>query len=194
MEAAMPLPNDYDSVDGEAEAELIIRQAIADSFLIIGAAYGFTTDTTHTRARYPPVARPTDTGRDTTWELISSIVDPDTSAVAATLQTRLMRYFAVSFNSMRRTLRQMTLGYNVKIVFGFKDEYKTDPTQNSFDQITAAAIKFGKYLADNQTLGLDDRVTHRYFEVRGCRFVPADKQGRSASVLDCSITIDLQVC
>src|SRR5215471_13411757 len=127
----MPLPNDYDSPLGEEQAELAIREAIVDCFLVIGSdpRFGFDASHSHDRLRYPD--------KNSTWEVIATIEDPDTANAQPEEQTRLVRYFAVSLVGFARSLRELTFRYAIKVSFGFKDVYATDSTRNSSNELNA---------------------------------------------------------
>jgi len=184
----MPLPSDYDSPLGEEQAELAIREAIVDCFLAVAGnvRFGFSSALAHPRLRYPDSAK--------TWELISSIVDPDTANQSVEEQTRLLRYFAVSWNGQARKLRELTINYAIKVSFGFKDVYQTDANRNSSDEIVACVMQYQKYLANNLNLGLDDRAFHTYLQTSGLRFVLKDKQGSAVLVADNRLSVILEVC
>lgn len=184
----MPLPSDYDTPAGEGDAEIAIRQALADCFLVVGASYGFTTDLIHTRPRYPET--------DALFEMICTISDPDTAAAIAASKMRLVRYFSVKLTGFKRTLLQLTLRYQIIISFGFKDTYLAAPMagQNSHDQQAACTVRYQKYLADNLNLGLDDRATHDYLEMLYVEFIPVDKQGGAANAMIGKINVFLNVC
>jgi len=180
----MPLPTDYDTPEGEDAAETEIRNALVACFLIVGGAFGFTTDLAHTRPRYPRT--------DDKWEQIGTIEDPDTTGNTAT--TRLTRYASFKFIGFRRVGTELTFRYSFALAFGFKDEYADDSTKNSFDEAASCAKRFGKYLADNPNLGLDDRVTHKQLEIFDNEFIGVDKQGNAANVLFGRIDVVLNVC
>lgn len=180
----MALPDDYDSPEGEDAAEKEIRSALVACFLAVGSAFGFTSDLAHTRPRYPRT--------DDKWEQIGTIEDPDTTGNTAT--ARLTRYASFKFLGFRRVGKELTIRYSFALGFGFKDEYGADPTKNSFDQATSCSMRFGKYLADNPNLGLDDRVTHKQLEIFDHEFIAVDKQGNSANVLFGRIDVVLNVC
>lgn len=185
----MPLPGDYESsLDGHQQAELAIRTAIVDCFLAVAATpqFGFDATLTHPRLRYPDSTK--------TWELISSIVDPDTASADPTVQKRLLRYFAVSFYGQSRVLRELTLNYAMRISFGFKDIYATDSNRNSTNEIVGCIMQFEQYLGNNLSLGLDDRVTHQYLQTQSLRFVLKDKQGNAAMIADNTLKVILEVC
>lgn len=184
----MALPDDYDSPSGEEQAELVIRQAIVDCFLAVAnnERFGFTSELAHSRLRYPDSTK--------TWELISSIVDPDTVNEDASVQTRLLRYFAVSFIGQSRKLRELTINYAIKISFGFKDVYSTNVNRNSSDEVVGCVMQYGKYLANNLNLGLDDRVSHQYLQTSNFRFVIKDRQGNAVMVADNKLSVILEVC
>lgn len=185
----MALPVDYESsLDGHQQAELAIRTAIVDCFLAVAATpqFGFDATLAHPRLRYPDSTK--------TWELISSIIDPDTANANPAEQKRLLRYFAVSFYGQSRKLRELTLRYAMRISFGFKDVYSIDPSQNSTDQIVGCVMQFSKYLANNLNLGLDDRVEHQYLDTSALRFVLKDKQGNAVMIADNTLKVILEVC
>lgn len=180
----MPLPVDYDTPEGEEQAEFAIREALGACFFTIGAAFGFTALLCHTRPRYPRT--------QPDWEAIGTIEDPDTTGNDT--QTRLVRYSAFKFIGFRSQGQELTLRYQFILSFGFKDEYASNPTLNSHDQMVGCAMRFRKYLADNLNLGLDDRVTHKNLEIYDNDFIPADKQGGAAMVLYGRIDVVLDVC
>lgn len=184
----MPLPNDYDSPLGEEQAELEIRKAIVECFLVIGGdpRFGFDADHAHERLRYPD--------SNTTWEFLATIVDPDTASAQPEEQTRLVRYFAVSLVGFARTLRELTFRYAIKVSFGFKDVYASDDTRNSSNELTACLVQYQKFLANNLNLGLDDRVSHKYLVLDNVRFVLKDAQGSAVQVSDNRLDVILEVC
>lgn len=185
----MPLPEDYNSQDGEEEAEIVIRQAIADCFLVAGTPYGFTSSLVHARPRYPR--------NDTVWYTIGTIPDPDTvDAETPEGVQRLTRFFSVKFAGFKRTLTELILRYEIVISFGFKDEYSHPDLagQNSHDQLAGCSIRFGRFLAENLNLGLDDRVTHTYLDIFGRDFIPLDEQGNAAEALAGRLEVVLEVC
>jgi hypothetical protein len=184
----MPLPSDYDTPEGEEQAELAIRKAIVDCFLAVAAntRFGFDPGLAHDRLRYPDSAK--------TWELIATIIDPDTASEPTEKQTRLLRYFAVSLVGFSGALRELTLRYAIKLSFGFKDVYASDDTRNSSNELVACLIQFQKYLRNNLSLGLDDRVTHQYLNCGNIRFVLKDAQGNAVQVADNTLNVVLEVC
>lgn len=184
----MALPEDYDTPEGEEQAELEIRKAIVDCFLAVAEneRFGFTATLAHDRLRYPD--------RNNVWEEIATIVDPDTADEDAEKRTRLLRYFAVSLVGFSRTLRELSFRYAIKLSFGFKDVYKTDENRNSSDELTALLVQYQKYLANNLNLGLDDRVAHQYLNCGNVRFVLKDAQGNAVQVTDNTLTVILEVC
>jgi hypothetical protein len=184
----MALPNDYDSPLGEEEAELEIRKAIVECFLSVAGnpRFGFDSDHAHTRLRYPD--------KNSTWEFVASIVDPDTASADPTEQTRLVRYFAVALVGVARTLKELTLRYAIKISFGFKDVYASNVNLNSSDELTACLMQYQKFLANNLNLGLDDRVSHQYLTTTNVRFVLKDAQGSAVQVSDNTLNVILEVC
>jgi len=185
----MALPEDYNSQDGEEEAEFEIRQAIVECFVTSAAKFGFTSDLAHPRPRYPRT--------DETWFAIGTIEDPDTAdAETAEGKARLTRYFSVKFRGFRRTLTELTLRYELIISFGFKDEYEHPDLagQNSHDELAGCSMRFGRFLAENLNLGLDDRVSHTYLDMYGGDFIPLDDQGSSAETLLGRLEVQLLVC
>ena len=180
----MALPVDYDSPEGEAEAEAEIRQALGACFLLIGADYGFTEELVHDRPRYPR----TNEG----WEAVGTIEDPDTTN--GDTQSRLTRYCSFKFSGFNRRGKELTLRYSVVISFGFKDEYSGDPTKNTYGDAAACLVRFGKSLADNPNLGLDDRVTHRQLEIIADEWLPISKQGDADVIYYGRIEVVLNVC
>lgn len=183
------LPDDYNDQDGEEAAELIIREAIAACFLATSAKFGFTDDLVHARPRFPRT--------DAKWLEIGTIADPDTIAASTDEgKARLTRYFSVKFRGFRRALRQLTLRYDIVISFGFKDEYLAPALagQNSHDQLAGCSVRFGRYLADNLNLGLDDRVTHTFLEIYNNDTLRLDKQGNAAEILYGRLDVTLEVC
>lgn len=185
----MPLPGDYNSQVGEEEAERVIRQAIADSFLTAAGSFGFTSNQVHARPRYPRT--------QAQWTEIGTIADPDTEDAATDEgKKRVVRYFSVKFRGFRRTEKELTLRYDVTISFGFKDEYATTALigKNSHDELTGCAIRYGRFLADNLNLGLDDRVTHRFLDIYDNQMIPVDLQGEAAEALFGRLEVVLDVC
>jgi len=183
----MPLPPDYDSPQGEADAEKAIRGALVDCFLAIAdPTFGFDSSVAHDRMRYL-------TNADS-WEFVSTIVDPDTAAQPVDQQTKLTRYFALGLVGFQGSLRELKFRYALRTSFGFKDAYKTDSTRNSSDELYACMTQYQKFLRDNLNLGLDDRVSHEYLQLLGIRFVLKDKQGNAMQVADSTITVVLEVC
>lgn len=180
----MPLPDDYDSPDGEAEAELVIRQTLGERFLEMGSEFGFTEELVHDRPRYPRL--------DSVWESIGTIEDPETTGNDS--QSRLTRYCSFKFKGFREAGEQeLLLFYEFNLSFGFKDEYATDPTKNSTNDMVACAMKFRRHLKSNKNLGLDDRVTLRQFEVYESLPI-LDKQGVTDTVLFGRLEVMLNVC
>lgn len=184
----MPLPADYDSPQGEADAEVAVREAIRDIFLGVAGAYGYTSAHCHTTPRYP------DTIDE--WNAIATIVDPDTEPEATEGERRLTRYFSVVYAGMSRVLSELTLRYDVHVSMGFKDEYQRAPAgRRSYDEIVALNMKFGKTLADNQELGLDDRCSHTFLQAPlRPRWTPEDDQGNPTVTIDNTLSVVLQVC
>lgn len=184
----MPLPSDYDSPQGEADAERAVRDAVRDLFLSESSDYGFTSDLAHTVPRYPDT--------DEEWEAIATIVDPDTAAGADEDKRRLIRYFTVVWAGMGRVLAELTIRYDVQISFGFKDEYAAAPAgRRSYNELVELVSRFGKKLADNQELGLDDRVSHTFLQVpTRPRWQEADDQGNATVTIDATLAVVLQVC
>jgi hypothetical protein len=184
----MPLPTDYDTPEGEELAEVAIRGAIKDCFLQVAEndRFGFTGTLAHTRLRYPD--------SNDVWDQIATIVDPDTKDAETEEQTRLIRIFAVAFVGFSSKLTELTIRYAIKVSFGFKDVYKGDATKNSSDELTALLMQYRKYLQNNLSLGLDDRVTHLYLNCGNVRFVPKDLQGNALQVADCSLSVVLGIC
>jgi hypothetical protein len=180
----MPLPEDYDSPEGEDTAETEVRKALVACFLAVGTPFGFTSDLAHTRPRYPRT--------DDKWESIGTIEDPDTTGNTTT--TRLTRYASFKFLGFRRAGKELTIRYSFALGFGFKDEYGVDSNRNSFDEAASCAKRLGKFLADNPNLGLDDRVTHKQLEIFDHEFIKVDKQGNAANVLFGRIDVVLNVC
>jgi len=183
----MPLPSDYDSPDGEAAAEVAIRTAIRDIFVGVGSAYLFDADHSHLCPRYP------DTMDE--WNRIGTVEDPDTVAQPPENKRRLVRYFAVKYVGMRRTRVELTLAYDIEISMGFKDAYASDTSLRSYNQLTELNMKFGKTLADNQELGLDERVSHNYLQMTSRpNWTPVDEQGESTVTIGDSLAVVLKVC
>lgn len=185
----MPLPPvECDSLECAEQAEFAIRTAIVDCFLAVANndRFGFSSDLVHPRLRYPDGTK--------SWEIISSIVDPDTVDEAPEVQTRLLRYFAVSFIGMSGSLRELKIHYAIKVSFGFKDVYKTDANRNSSDELVGCLAQYESFLAKNLSLGLDDRVTHEYLKTTNLRFVLKDKQGSAVMVADNTLTVLLTRC
>lgn len=184
----MPLPADYDDPQGEADAELVVREAIRDIFLGVATPYGYTSAHCHTVPRYP------DTIAE--WEAIATIVDPDTEPEAAEGERRTTRYFAVVWAGMSRVLSELTIRYDVQVSYGFKDEYARAPAgRRTYDELVALNMKFAKTLADNQELGLDDRVSHSFLQAPlRPRWTPEDDQGNPTVTIDNTLSVTLQVC
>jgi hypothetical protein len=180
----VPLPDDYDSPAGEAAASVAIKGALGACFLIIGGSFGFTTELVHDRPRYPRT--------DEQWEAVGTIVDPETEN--GDIPTRLTRYCSFKFSGFRRAGKELTIRYQMVLSFGFKDEYASDPTKNSYADIESCLFQYGKFLADNPNLGLDDRVTHRQLEVLADEFLPASKQGDANIIYYSRIEVVLNVC
>lgn len=185
----MPLPSDYDSPAGEAVAEGIIRQALADCFLASGSVdYGFIAGLVHARPRYPRT--------NEAWLAIATIDDPDTTVTTGSTKVRIVRYFSAKLKGFKRQLQKLTLRYEITISFGFKDEY-TAPAlagKNSHDELAACAMRYQKYLADNLNLGLDERITHLYLEMDDNRFKVIDKQGNASENMTGRIDVVMNVC
>lgn len=180
----MALPVDYDSPEGEATAEAEIREALGACFLMVGAAFGFTAELIHDRPRFPRT--------DEAWNAAGTIEDPDTTN--GDTQARLTRYCSFKFAGFRRSGKELTIRYSMVISFGFKDVYNADPNKSSYGDAADCLMRFGKYLADNPNLGLDDRVTHRQLEVFADEFLPASKQGDADVIYYGRIEVVLNVC
>lgn len=184
----MALPVDYDSPEGEEQAELEIRKALVGCFLAVAGndRFGFDADHAHERLRYPD--------KNDTWEFIATIIDPDTEDADAEKQTRLLRYFAVAHVGFSATLRELTLRYSIKVSFGFKDVYASDENRNSSNEISACLMQFQKYLRNNQNLGLDDRVSHQNLVGNSILFIPKDAQGNAIHIANTTLNVILEVC
>jgi len=180
----VPLPEDYDSPAGEAEANKAIKEALGACFLTVGGSFGFTAELVHSRPRYPRT--------DALWEVVGTILDPDSADGEA--PTRLTRYCSFKFSGFRRAGKELTVRYQMVLSFGFKDEYVGDPTKNTYDEMEDCLFQYGKFLADNPNLGLDDRVTHRQLEVIADDFLPASKQGDANVIYYSRIEVVLNVC
>jgi len=178
------LPDDYDTPEGEALAEAEIRKALGACFLLIGVDYGFTADLVHDRPRYPR--------SDEAWKAIGTIEDPDTTN--GDTQASLTRYCSFKFAGFRRAGKELTIRYSMVTSFGFKDEYDSDPTKNTYGDAAACLVRFGKSLADNPNLGLDDRVTHRQLEIFADEWLPMSKQGDADVIYYGRIEVVLNVC
>lgn len=180
----MALPEDYDSPEGEATAEFEIRQALGACFLAVGSTFGFAAELIHDRPRYPRT--------DDTWNAVGTIEDPDTTD--GETQARLTRYCSFKFGGFRRGGKELVLRYSVVVSFGFKDQYDADPTKNSYGEAASCLVRFGKFLADSPNLGLDDRVTHRQFEVYADEWLPFSKQGDANVIYYGRVEVVLNVC
>lgn len=183
----MALPADYDNPAGEALAEAEIRAAMKGLFLAVAAPYGYDDDHSHTEPRYP------DTQEE--FDEIYTIDDPDTADADDDGKRRLTRYFVITWAGMSRVLSELTIRYDVQISMGFKDSYAFDPTLRSYNQLVALVHEYGKHLADNQELGLDDRVSHTFLQAPlRPRWTGEDEQGNATVTVDCTLAVVLQVC
>lgn len=184
----MALPTDYDDMDGMVLAELAIRTAIRDCFVNVSAPYLYDVNHSHIAPRF------VDT--DAEYSAIAEVDDPDTAAQAPADRRKLVRYFQVIYAGHKWTARELTLHYEVSISMGFKDEYATAPAgRRSYDELTALNMRFGKYLADNQNLGLDDRVSHLFLQTpQRPTWTPEDPQGAATVTMNNTLAVVLQVC
>lgn len=184
----MPLPQDYDSPAAQATAELVIRESIRDLFLSVSVPYGFAPELVHVCPRY--------TETDSEWDAIATIEDPDTADVGDDAKRRLLRYFAIAWAGQGRVLAELTFRYDLQITMGFKDEYATGASgRRSWNELVALVQEFDKQLADNQELGLDDRVSHMFLQ---CPLRPIwdgdDPQSSSSVTVNATLAVVLQVC
>lgn len=186
----MGFPNDtdYDTPQGMADAEEAIRQAIADLFLAVAADYGFTNN--HVQIVFRAVTTPEE------FDIISMIDDPDTADEDAADRRKLERHFYIDQRSFKRTPTELTYTYGLHIFYGFKDEYAKIPAgRRSLGELYALNTKFEKMLADNQTLGLDERISHSFLQMPSKpRWLPQDSQGNSTTVIDDTLAVVLRVC
>lgn len=184
----MPLPDDYDNPGGQAEAEATIRESIKGIFLSVAGPYGFNTSLAHVCPRY--------TETDEEWEAVATIEDPDTMDAGDDAKRRLLRYFAIAWAGQNRVLAELTFRYDLQITLGFKDEYATGtPGRRSWNELVALVQQFDKRLADNQELGLDDRVSHTFLQ---CPLRPIwdadDPQSVSAVTVNATLAVILKAC
>lgn len=183
----MPLPNDYDSIDGEAAAELVVREAIRDIFVGVATPYLFDNAHSHICPRYPETLDE--------WNTIGTVEDPDTGNQPAGNKRRLVRYFAVKWVGQGRRLRELTLNYELEVSMGFKDAYASAPTKRSYNELVELNMKLGKVLADNQELGLDDRVSHNFMQTPfKPSWTPIDEQGETTVTITNTLAVVLKVC
>jgi hypothetical protein len=185
----MPLANDYfETPDKMAEAELVVRGAIRDSFLAVAGSYLFDSSHAHLSPRFVET--------DEEWDDIGTVEDPDTASNGPTEEhRRVVRYCHVLFAGHRAGLRELTINYEIDVSMGFKDEYASTPGLRSYDELTALNFKFEKYLRDNQELGLDDRVSHGLLQTPAKpTWTPVDNQGSTTVTLTHTLAVTLKVC
>lgn len=185
----MPLASDYfDSPDGMAAAELVVRQAIRDCFLAVAGTYGYDANHVHVSPRFPDT--------DDEWNQIATIEDPDTAANGPTAEhRRLVRYCHVIYSGHKAGQAEMTINYEIDVSMGFKDGYASDPNRRSYDELTALNVKFEKFLRDNQELGLDERVSHGLLQCPSKpRWTPIDDQGDTTVTVTDTLAVTLKVC
>jgi hypothetical protein len=185
----MPLASDYfETPDKMAAAELVIRGAIRDSFLVVATAYLFDSNHAHLSPRFVET--------DADFESIAMVEDPDTAANGPSGEHRkIVRYCHVLYAGHRAGLYELTINYEIDVSLGFKDEYASTPGLRSYDELTALNFKFEKYLRDNQNLGLDDRVSHGFLQTPAKPvWTPVDNQGSTTVTLTHSLAVTLKVC
>lgn len=179
----MPLPDDYDSQDGEVQAEMTIRTAIRDMMLTVAAPYGFEAEKSHTRPRYP------DTPEQ--WNAVAMIEDPRND------KNTLLRYIDVRLRSFKSENRQLTISYAMAVAVAFEDERRDtdgEVTGNSTDDLIAVVFKIRKFFQDNQNLGLGDAVMHKLVQLVDMPFTAADAQGRPAQKAALTLDVVMNIC